>query len=116
MKAAWLEIRRDVALCWRADTPLKLRSTSQPHKNWTEKAYPNLIHYDRLDKGGHLAAWERPALFCAEMRTAFRPLRHSICARQDARATRKTGRLPHRTDRYLTEPLRRSSGWKATRR
>jgi pimeloyl-ACP methyl ester carboxylesterase len=36
------------------------------------------MHYNRLDKGGHFAAWEQPALFCAEMRTAFRPLRQSI--------------------------------------
>lgn len=47
-------------------------------RSWTEKAYPKLMHYNRLDKGGHFAAWEQPALFCAEMRTAFRPLRQSI--------------------------------------
>jgi pimeloyl-ACP methyl ester carboxylesterase len=47
-------------------------------RSWAEKAYPKLIHYNRLDKGGHFAAWEQPALFCAEMRTAFRPLRQSI--------------------------------------
>ncbi|QQO31988.1 epoxide hydrolase [Bradyrhizobium diazoefficiens] len=47
-------------------------------RSWAEKAYPKLIHYNRLDKGGHFAAWEQPALFCSEMRTAFRPLRQSI--------------------------------------
>ncbi|SEM26939.1 epoxide hydrolase family protein [Bradyrhizobium sp. OK095] len=47
-------------------------------RSWTEKAYPRLMHYNRLDKGGHFAAWEQPALFSAEMRTAFRPLRQSI--------------------------------------
>lgn len=47
-------------------------------RSWTEKAYPKLMHYNRLDKGGHFAAWEQPALFTAEMRTAFRPLRQSI--------------------------------------
>jgi hypothetical protein len=47
-------------------------------RSWAEKAYPKLIHYNRLDKGGHFAAWEQPALFCTEMRTAFRPLRQSI--------------------------------------
>jgi pimeloyl-ACP methyl ester carboxylesterase len=46
-------------------------------RSWAEKAYPKLIHYNRLDKGGHFAAWEQPALFCVEMRTAFRPLRQS---------------------------------------
>jgi pimeloyl-ACP methyl ester carboxylesterase len=44
-------------------------------KSWTERAYPNLIHYNRMPKGGHFAAWEQPALFTAEMRAAFRPLR-----------------------------------------
>ncbi len=46
-------------------------------RSWTERAYPKLIHYNRLDKGGHFAAWEQPELFCAEMRTAFRTLRRS---------------------------------------
>ena len=44
-------------------------------RSWAEKAFPNLIHYNRLDKGGHFAAWEQPVLFCAELRTSFRPLR-----------------------------------------
>ncbi|MBS3649077.1 epoxide hydrolase [Pseudaminobacter sp. 19-2017] len=43
-------------------------------KSWTERAYPNLIHYNRLPKGGHFAAWEQPQLFVEEVRTAFRPL------------------------------------------
>ena len=47
-------------------------------RSWAEKAYPKLMHYNRLDRGGHFAAWEQPALFSAEMRTAFRPLRQSI--------------------------------------
>lgn len=47
-------------------------------RSWTEKAYPKLMHYNRLDRGGHFAAWEQPGLFCAEMRTAFQPLRQSI--------------------------------------
>jgi pimeloyl-ACP methyl ester carboxylesterase len=47
-------------------------------RSWTEKAYPRLIHYNRLEKGGHFAAWEQPGLFSAEMRTAFRSLRQSI--------------------------------------
>jgi pimeloyl-ACP methyl ester carboxylesterase len=44
-------------------------------RSWAEKAYPKLIHYNKLDKGGHFAAWEQPELFIAELRTAFRPLR-----------------------------------------
>jgi pimeloyl-ACP methyl ester carboxylesterase len=44
-------------------------------QSWTERAYPHLIHYNRLDKGGHFAAWEQPQLFCSEMRESFRTLR-----------------------------------------
>ena len=50
----------------------------QAPKSWAEKAYPKLIHYNKLDRGGHFAAWEQPDLFTAELRTAFRPLRKSI--------------------------------------
>ena len=49
----------------------------QAPRSWAEKAYPKLIHYNRLDKGGHFAAWEQPASFCAEMRAAFKSLRQS---------------------------------------
>ena len=44
-------------------------------KSWVEKAYPNLIHYNRLDKGGHFAAWDQPELFVSEVRTGLRSLR-----------------------------------------
>jgi pimeloyl-ACP methyl ester carboxylesterase len=47
-------------------------------RSWAERAYPKLIHYNKLDKGGHFAAWEQPALFTAEMRAAFKSLRQSI--------------------------------------
>ncbi len=44
-------------------------------RNWAERAYPKLIHYNRVDKGGHFAAWEQPKLFSEEVRAGFRPLR-----------------------------------------
>ena len=44
-------------------------------RRWAELAYPNLIHYNRLPKGGHFAAWEQPELFCDEVRATFRSLR-----------------------------------------
>jgi pimeloyl-ACP methyl ester carboxylesterase len=44
-------------------------------RSWTERAYPKLIHYNKLDKGGHFAAWEQPRLFAAELRAAFKSLR-----------------------------------------
>jgi pimeloyl-ACP methyl ester carboxylesterase len=43
--------------------------------SWTAKAYPKLIHYNRLPKGGHFAAWEQPELFVSEMRASFKSLR-----------------------------------------
>jgi pimeloyl-ACP methyl ester carboxylesterase len=48
----------------------------QAPRSWAERAYPhNLIHYNRLDRGGHFAAWEQPGLFSAEMRASFKTLR-----------------------------------------
>jgi pimeloyl-ACP methyl ester carboxylesterase len=47
-------------------------------RSWAELAYPKLIYYNKLDKGGHFAAWEQPKLFSEEMRAAFRPVRQSI--------------------------------------
>jgi pimeloyl-ACP methyl ester carboxylesterase len=45
-------------------------------RSWAERAYPdNLLHYSRVERGGHFAAWEQPQIFCDEMRTAFRKLR-----------------------------------------
>ena len=44
-------------------------------RSWTERAYPKLIYYNKVDKGGHFAAWEQPRLFAAELRAAFRPVR-----------------------------------------
>jgi pimeloyl-ACP methyl ester carboxylesterase len=45
-------------------------------RSWTERAYPNLIHYNKLPKGGHFAAWEQPQLFSQEVRAGFRQLHH----------------------------------------
>src|SRR3954469_22974741 len=47
----------------------------QAPKSWAEKAYPTLIHYNKLDKGGHFAAWEQPQLFSEEIRASFKSLR-----------------------------------------
>jgi pimeloyl-ACP methyl ester carboxylesterase len=44
-------------------------------RSWAEQAYPNLIHYNRLAKGGHFAAWEQPQLLSEELRATFRSLR-----------------------------------------
>ena len=47
----------------------------QAPRSWVERAYPQLIHYNKPDKGGHFAAWEQPALLTAEMRIGFSTLR-----------------------------------------
>jgi pimeloyl-ACP methyl ester carboxylesterase len=45
-------------------------------RSWAERAYPhNLIHYNKLDRGGHFAAWEQPQLFSEEIRASFKSLR-----------------------------------------
>src|SRR5687768_450580 len=47
----------------------------QAPRSWAERAYPNLIHFNEVDRGGHFAAWEQPELFSAELRAGFRSLR-----------------------------------------
>jgi pimeloyl-ACP methyl ester carboxylesterase len=44
-------------------------------RSWAEQAYPNLIHYNKVDKGGHFAAWEQPELYASELRAGLRSLR-----------------------------------------
>jgi pimeloyl-ACP methyl ester carboxylesterase len=44
-------------------------------QSWAERAYPNLIHYNKLEKGGHFAAWEQPQRFVEEMQASFKSLR-----------------------------------------
>jgi pimeloyl-ACP methyl ester carboxylesterase len=50
----------------------------QAPRSWAERAFPKLVHYNKLDKGGHFAAWEQPKVFSEEVRAGFRPLRKSI--------------------------------------
>jgi pimeloyl-ACP methyl ester carboxylesterase len=47
----------------------------QAPKTWAERAYPNLIYFNEVDKGGHFAAWEQPELFSSELRAAFKSVR-----------------------------------------
>jgi hypothetical protein len=47
----------------------------QTPQNWAERAYPKLVYYNKVAKGGHFAAWEQPALFTDELRAGFRSLR-----------------------------------------
>ena len=47
----------------------------QAPRSWAEQAYPNLIYFNEVDRGGHFAAWEEPEIFTTELRSAFRSLR-----------------------------------------
>jgi pimeloyl-ACP methyl ester carboxylesterase len=47
----------------------------QAPRSWTERAYPNLIYYNQVDKGGHFAAWEQPQILAEELRSAFKSFR-----------------------------------------
>ena len=72
-------------------------------RSWTEQAYPNLVHYNEIDRGGHFAAWEVPELYASELRDGLRgrcaspdPVRtcaHALVRRRDRvarfRATRR---------------------------
>lgn len=58
-------------------------------RSWVEKAYPNLIHFNTLPKGGHFAAWEQPKFMTTEIRAAFKPLRAAVLAGTGDRAEKK---------------------------
>jgi pimeloyl-ACP methyl ester carboxylesterase len=47
----------------------------QAPRSWVEQSYPNLIYFNKVDRGGHFAAWEEPELFTEELRGTFRSLR-----------------------------------------
>jgi pimeloyl-ACP methyl ester carboxylesterase len=49
----------------------------QVPRSWAERAYPKLIHYNKVAKGGHFAAWEQPKLLSAELREAFKSFHQS---------------------------------------
>jgi pimeloyl-ACP methyl ester carboxylesterase len=63
------------------ETPLSVAFTVFPGeifrapRIWVERVYPNLVYFNEVDRGGHFAAWEEPAVFAEEMRAAFRTLR-----------------------------------------
>ena len=44
-------------------------------RSWVEASYPNVTYFNKVDKGGHFAAWEEPELFASELRAAFKSLR-----------------------------------------
>ena len=54
------------------------RGPIETFEEWAERAYPKLIYYHMVEKGGHFAAWEQPTLFTSEMRAAFETLRKDV--------------------------------------
>src|ERR1700733_11043761 len=50
----------------------------QAPRSWTERAYDKLVYYNKVDKGGHYAAWEQPRLFSEEVRAGFKSLRSGV--------------------------------------
>jgi pimeloyl-ACP methyl ester carboxylesterase len=51
-------------------------------ETWARRAFPNLIYFNEVDRGGHFAAWEQPLLFAQELRAAFKSLRKFVTSRQ----------------------------------
>jgi pimeloyl-ACP methyl ester carboxylesterase len=49
-------------------------------ETWARRAFPSLIYFNEVDRGGHFAAWEHPELFAAELRAGFRSLRSTVQA------------------------------------
>ena len=82
-RSYWEEAQENARAAGQAPTPVSIPVgfTTFPGeiwrtpRSWVEKAYPNVIYFNEVDKGGHFAAWEEPELFSEELRAAFRPLR-----------------------------------------
>jgi pimeloyl-ACP methyl ester carboxylesterase len=55
-------------------------------RSWAERAYPKLIHYNKVEKGGHFAAWEQPQMLSEEVRAGFRSLRSGFLGKESGRA------------------------------
>ena len=51
------------------------RETLHPSRRWVDRWMPNLIHYNILERGGHFATWEQPALHAKEIRDCFAKVR-----------------------------------------
>ena len=65
-------------------------------RSWAERAYPNLIYFNEVDRGCHFAAWQEPTVFTGELRAAFRPLRSTSAPvpgpRSEAPAAERQGK------------------------
>ncbi|MCX7864819.1 MAG: epoxide hydrolase [Novosphingobium sp.] len=67
--------RSDITVHIPSGVSLFPREITQPPRHWAERVLKNLVYWNRLDKGGHFAAWEQPALFVGELRKCFALMR-----------------------------------------
>jgi pimeloyl-ACP methyl ester carboxylesterase len=82
-RSYWEEAQENARAIGQAPTPVPITVgfTTFPGeiwrtpRSWVEKAYPDVVYFNEVDRGGHFGAWEEPELFAAEMRAAFRPVR-----------------------------------------
>ena len=82
-RSYWEEGQENARAAGRAPTPVSIPVgfTTFPGeiwrtpRSWVERAYPNTVYFNEVDKGGHFAAWEEPELFATELRAAFSSLR-----------------------------------------
>jgi len=58
-----------------SDSPRFPGEIAATPRSWVEQAYPTLTYFNKVDKGGHFAAWEEPELFATEIRAAFQTQR-----------------------------------------
>ncbi len=79
-------------------------------RRWAERAYPKLIYYNKLNKGGHFAAWEQPQLFTEELRAAFKSLRELEAGWWDAHNARVSPRRTRQHRRHDRYGLNRAGG------
>jgi len=83
----------------------------QAPETWARRAYPNLIYFHEVDKGGHFAAWEQPELFASELHAAFKPLRGPVpgVVEPQQSGTRRTEFQPFASTNDLASALRRAA-------
>ena len=82
-RSYWEEGQENARAAGQAPTPVSIPAafTTFPGeiwrtpRTWVERAYPNVVYFNEVDKGGHFAAWEEPELFATEIRAAFRSVR-----------------------------------------
>ena len=76
-------------------------------RSWAESAYPKLIHYNRLPKGGHFAAWEQPQMLSEELRRRFGPCASPRATRGGSDGEHRRPPVPFNVPQEALDDLRR---------